>query len=258
MHVQDNTRLYLENGIDGVKEFFSSGRGGEAYWAEPYFGYYRNTDAWVYRKHAYMLEAAGVDFIYLDISNDEVFIDGHMTLFDTWLQMRREGIETPQIVFFCGDNANTFASHIQKLYTTVYADENWNTYRELFFLWEGKPLIFGNTGSLTAAQLRTLNEKFTVRGSWAWVDKDNYWPWLQEYRTMRQVGSVKMENGGWGRSADGSRNPCRLRWDITRRPARVAVLPTDASRTTNRTTTSFPPLSAPGRDWALPRSLRRQ
>ncbi len=203
VHVQDNTRLYLESGIDGVKEFFSSGRGGEAYWAEPYFGYYRNTDAWVYRKHAYMLEAAGVDFIYLDISNDEVFIDGHMTLFDTWLQMRREGVETPQIVFFCGDNANTFASHIQKLYTTVYADENWNTYRELFFLWEGKPLIFGNTGSLTAAQLRTLNEKFTVRGSWAWVDKDNYWPWLQEYRTMRQAGSVKMENGGWGRSAGG-------------------------------------------------------
>lgn len=201
-HVQDNTKLYLDGGIDGVKEFFASGRGGEAYWAEPYFGYYRNTDSWVYRKHAYMLKAAGVDFIFLDISNEEVFVNGHMTLFDTWLRMRREGIDTPQIVFFCGDSPATFASHIQKLYTTVYSDENWDTYKELFFLWEGKPLIFGNTGSLNATQLRTLNKKFTVRGSWAWVNQNNYWPWLQEYRMSRQ-NAVKMENGGWGRSADG-------------------------------------------------------
>ena len=202
-HVQDNTKLYVENGADGVREFLNSGRSGEAYWAEPYFGYYRNTDSWVYRKHAYMLEAAGVDFVYLDISNSEVFVDGHMTLFDTWLEMRREGIDTPQIVFFCGDSGPTFASHIQKLYATVYSDDNWDTYKELFFTWEGKPLIFGNPDSLSAADRRLLRSKFTVRRSWAWVDKDNYWPWLQEYRADRRTGEVSMENGGWGRDASG-------------------------------------------------------
>lgn len=203
VHVYDNTRLYLDLGLDGFKEYLNSGKAGEAYWGEPYFGYYRNTDAWVYRKHAYMLEAAGVDFIFLDVSNAEVFIDGHMTLFDTWLQMRKEGIDTPQIVFFNGDTGTTFSSNMKKLYTTVYSDENWDTYKELFFLWDGKPLIFGNTSTMGYQDRKTLNEKFTVRGSWAWVDKDNYWPWLQEYRVSLQGTTARMENGGWGRNASG-------------------------------------------------------
>ncbi len=205
IHVYDNTKLYLDMGIDGFKEYLSSGRAGEAYWAEPYFGYYRNTDAWVYRKHAYMLEAAGVDFIFLDVSNAEVFIDGHMTLFDTWLQMRKEGIDTPQIVFFNGDTGSTFSSNMRTLYTTVYSDENWDTYKELFFLWEGKPLIFGNTSTMGYQDRQKLNEKFTVRGSWAWVDKDNYWPWLQEYLADQKGTTARMENGGWGRNADGKK-----------------------------------------------------
>ena len=89
VHVQDNTKLYLELGAEEAIKYIDQ-NGGEAYWAEPYFGYYRNTDTWVYRKHAYMLEQAGVDFIYLDVSNAEVFIPGHTALFDTWLEMSRK------------------------------------------------------------------------------------------------------------------------------------------------------------------------
>lgn len=203
VHVYDNTKMYLDLGLDGFKDYLSSGRAGEAYWGEPYFGYYRNTDTWVYRKHAYMFEAAGVDFIFLDVSNAEVFIDGHMALFDTWLQMRKEGIDTPQIVFFNGDTGSTFSSNMKTLYTTVYSDENWDTYKELFFLWEGKPLIFGNTSTMGYQDRQKLNEKFTVRGSWAWVDQDNYWPWLQEYLASPTGTTARMENGGWGRNADG-------------------------------------------------------
>lgn len=205
VHVQDNTKLYLEMGAaDAIKHIEETG--GEAYWAEPYFGYYRNTDAWVYRKHAYMLEQAGVDFIYLDVSNAEVFIPGHTTLFDTWLEMRKQGIDTPQIVFFNGDTPATFQSNMQKLFTTVYSDENWDKYSELFFMWEGKPLVFGNYSGLSGSTKKQVDEKFTVRGSWAWTDADNYWAWLQEYvykpdSTSRKV---QMKNGGWGRDAKGS------------------------------------------------------
>ena len=127
VHVQDNTKLYLEMGARDTVKYIED-HGGEAYWAEPYFGYYRNTDTWVYRKHAYMLEQAGVDFIYLDVSNAEVFIPGHTALFDTWLEMRREGIDTPQIVFFNGDTPATFQSNMKTLLTTVYADGNWEKY----------------------------------------------------------------------------------------------------------------------------------
>ena len=200
--VQDNTKLYLEMGYRDAKKYIEE-RGGEAYWAEPYFGYYRNTDTWVYRKHAYMLEQAGVDFIFLDVSNAEVFIPGHTALFDTWLSMRRQGIDTPQIVFFNGDTPTTFQSNMETLFATVYSDENWAKYEELFFLWEGKPLVFGNYGGLSGEIKQKVDEKFTVRGSWAWIDKDNYWSWLQEYHYDTETGAAKMENGGWGRDADG-------------------------------------------------------
>lgn len=203
--VQDNTKLYLELGAEEAIQHIEN-HGGEAYWAEPYFGYYRNTDTWVYRKHAYMLEQAGVDFIYLDVSNAEVFIPGHTALFDTWLEMRREGIDTPQIVFFNGDTPATFQSNMQKLFTTVYSDENWDKYSELFFEWEGKPLIFGNYKGLSGDIKKRVDEKFTVRGSWAWTDSDNYWPWLQEYIYKPDSSSrvVQLKNGGWGRDAEGN------------------------------------------------------
>ena len=200
--VQDNTKLYLEMGYRDAKKYIEE-RGGEAYWAEPYFGYYRNTDTWVYRKHAYMLEQAGVDFIFLDVSNAEVFISGHTALFDTWLTMRRQGIDTPQIVFFNGDTPATFQSNMNVLFSTVYSDENWDKYQELFFLWEGKPLVFGNYTGLSGEIKQKVDEKFTVRGSWAWIDKDNYWSWLQEYHYNPETGEARMENGGWGRDAGG-------------------------------------------------------
>lgn len=200
--VQDNTKLYLEMGYKDAKTWIEN-RGGEAYWAEPYFGYYRNTDTWVYRKHGYMLEQAGVDFIFLDVSNAEVFISGHTALFDTWLSMRKQGIDTPQIVFFNGDTPTTFQSNMSTLFTTVYSDDNWAKYEELFFLWEGKPLVFGNYSGLSGEIKQKVDEKFTVRGSWAWIDRDNYWSWLQEYHYDTETGEARMENGGWGRDAAG-------------------------------------------------------
>ncbi len=202
VHVQDNTKLYVDGGMEGVLDHFNNRRGGEAYWAEPYFGYYVNTDTWVYRKHAAMFEAAGVDFIYLDVSNAETFPAGHTALFDTWLQIRAEGGSTPQIVFFCGDNPSTLESNMNTLFRTVYSEENWEKYQELFFMWEGKPLLFGNGNGVSASMMKKINEKFTLRGSWAWTDANNYWPWLQEY-TVNAQGNYRPVNGGWGRDAQG-------------------------------------------------------
>ncbi len=199
--VNDNTKDYLKVGGDRIKEYIENRGSGANYWAEPYFGYYRNTDEWVYRKHAYMFEQAGVDFIYLDVSNAVTYPEGHVTLFDTWLQMRREGIDTPQIVFFNGDQSAHFNSNMKELFDTVYSDENWDKYRELFFEWEGKPLIFGNIAGVSADLKKKIQEKFTIRGSWAWTDKNNYWPWLQEYIVLGS--RVRLSNGGWGRDANG-------------------------------------------------------
>lgn len=199
IHVQDNTRIYLERGIAGLKSYLKE-KGGEAYWSEPYFGYYRNTDAWVYRKHAYMLQAAGVDFIFLDISNSETFNEAHLTLFDTWLQIRREGGQTPQICFLTGDDDTRLESHMKKLLRTVYAPENYDKYEELFFKWEGKPLIFGNTSNLSD-EMREILTDFTVRGCWAWKNENGYWNWLQEIRYDEQSKEYYMYQG---RDPDGN------------------------------------------------------
>lgn len=199
IHVQDNTKIYLESGVDGLKNYLKQ-NGGEAYWAEPYFGYYRNTDTWVYRKHAYMLEAAGVDFVFLDISNSETFDEAHLALFDTWLQIRKEGGQTPQICFLTGDIEGRLESHMKRLLRTVYSEKNYSKYEELFFLWEGKPLIFGNTANLSDEMKQTL-ENFTVRGCWAWQDRDGYWSWLQEVKYNEETGEYYMDPG---RDPDGN------------------------------------------------------
>ena len=201
IHVQDNTKIYLEEGEKGLKKYLQD-RGGEAYWAEPYFGYYINTDTWVYRKHAYMLEAAGVDFIFLDVSNGATFDKGHLALFDTWLKIRQEGGSTPQICFFCGDNPSIFDTDISHIRKTVYSEVNYEKYKELFFMWDGKPLIFGNTSGITKESAKWLKD-FTVRGNWAWCDKDGYWSWLQEYTYNAQTGEFGLVNGGKGRDASG-------------------------------------------------------
>ena len=208
--VRDFTRMYLNHGVDYIKEHIKTSPGG--YWAEPFFGYYINSDEWVYRKHAYMLQQAGVDFIFLDMSNAVVYEKAHVLLFDTWLKIRREGGQTPQIVCMTGDMPATLVTDLYTLMETIYSKPD---YEELFFMWEGKPLILGNndtpdgdtwsvsTGSTpqskdafyeligknkrvakyySSGQFAKDLEKFTVRKCWAWQsDKhDGYWDWLSE------------------------------------------------------------------------------
>lgn len=219
-HTNDVTATYLEKGFDFLTGMLSSfaGRDG-AYWAEPYFGYYSSNDTWVYRKHAYMLDAAGVDFVFLDLSNDVFYEDQLKILFDTWLDIRRAGGSTPQICFMFGDMPFTFVDGVYRLRSFLENPD----YQELLFRWEGKPLILGNNDGLqyrtgvyrvwtvsdstpqTQEQYNALVEKnpeiknaiksgemeeflktCTVRKSWAWQNSDRrkglgYWDWLQDY-----------------------------------------------------------------------------
>ena len=210
--VNDVTKLYLEGGTDLVTSTLAKSH--NAYWAEPYFGYYSSMDEWVFRKHAYMLDAAGVDFIFLDVSNDTFYEEQVKVLFDTWKSICNEGGNTPRIAFMYGDMPFTL---LDGLYTLLEPFYNHPDYRELLFCWEGKPLLLGNcdtpdkptwTVSKTTPQSRAeyrkalkddfllnefymnryeslLNDCFTVRKCWAWQAGKNkstygYWDWLQE------------------------------------------------------------------------------
>ena len=101
-----------------------------------------------------------------------------MTLFEVWAQIRAEGGTTPQIVFHCGNGADRMVKHMEILWEEIYGPEK---YRDLWFLWEGKPLLLGNSDSL-GQEYRNF---FTIRASWAfndWTgDGIERWPWIAEY-----------------------------------------------------------------------------
>lgn len=176
-HVIDTTKTFLEGGIEAVWEIVP--RNGFHVWAEPYYGYYNNTDEWIYRKHAQLLSEAGVDFVFLDTTNlGGLFEHAWLTMFKVWSQIRQEGGTTPQIAFFCGMDEGNMPSHMKSIWKNIYSHDE---YKDLWFCWDGKPLLLGNHSQL-AAEYRNF---FTLRDSWAfndWTgDGKGKWPWIAEY-----------------------------------------------------------------------------
>ena len=109
--VVDTTETYLREGVEGVWRIVPMD--GFHVWARPYFGYYRNTDPWIYRKHAQLLTDAGIDFVFLDTTNmNGLFENAWSVLLDTWAELREQGIATPQVVFHNGCDAENMPAHI--------------------------------------------------------------------------------------------------------------------------------------------------
>ncbi len=177
MRLSDKSYVYRLGGKEAVWDVLV--RGGIDMWGKPYFGYYENTDEWIYRKHAAMLSAAGVDFIFLDITNPNSYDHAWRVLFKVWQDIRDEGGVTPQIIFNCGDDPVRMQSHIGGLWSEIYSQ---GKYKDLWFMWEGKPLIFGNPDNLG----EEVKSFFSIRKSWAfnaWTSEDGgrlRWPWIAE------------------------------------------------------------------------------
>ncbi len=140
--VIDHTQAYIDGGIPKVWETMHKGNRGYAhFWSEPYFGYYKSDDEWVIRKHAAMLVNAGVDFIFFDNSNSSMYITTEKKILDIYLDIRQKGGKTPQIVFFFGETPLTGYKFIKSVYNDFLKSGKYN---ELFYQWDGKPLILGN------------------------------------------------------------------------------------------------------------------
>ncbi|MBE6584896.1 MAG: hypothetical protein E7645_00035 [Ruminococcaceae bacterium] len=198
--IQDNTKIFLEDGLDGLKEHLTDPReSGSYYWAEPYFGYYKNVDSWVFRKHAYQLEAAGVDFVFLDFTNGAYYPEGLQVLLDTWLAIRKEGGSTPDICVF---SAGKYDAVMGSLRGGMYSEAGFAKYGELFYQYKGKPLTLASCAGDTSELGQWINETFTVRDCWAWKDADGAWNWLQEYQGRN--GTFRYVLGGPGRDLNGN------------------------------------------------------
>ncbi|MFZ5828557.1 MAG: sulfatase-like hydrolase/transferase, partial [Planctomycetota bacterium] len=144
------------------------------HWGEPELGYYLAEDTFVLRRHASMLADAGVDVAVIDVTNAFTYDKQVDALCETWLAMRREGNAPPGIAFLTHSrNAETVTHLYQRLYAT-------GKYRDLWFLWRGKPLIMASPKGLS----HEIREFFTIRESWAWThsqwfgDGRDKWPWI--------------------------------------------------------------------------------
>jgi hypothetical protein len=145
------------------------------FWGEPEVGYYRSEDPWVIRRDLQMLSNAKVDFLYFDVTNGYTYLETVKAICDISLQMRLEGIATPKIVFTTHFSSGRV---MNELYDDFYAGQ---LYEDLWFQWEGKPLILGDEND---AELRPeVKSFFTTKNSWAWTNPRlaNQWQWLDTY-----------------------------------------------------------------------------
>jgi hypothetical protein len=134
---------------------------GVFWWDEPLFGYYRTTDEWILRKHAEMLADAGVDVVFFDCTNGSLtWKSSYTVLLKVWEQARLDGVKTPQIAFLLpfGASANALAS-LNELYIDLYQPQ---LYQDLWFMWNGKPLVMAYPESLVPQTGGDAALKFTA------------------------------------------------------------------------------------------------
>lgn len=147
------------------------------HWGRPYFDYYVSDDEWVIRKHAQMLVDAGVDVLILDATNGFHYRGVYMEIFRIFSDIRAKGGRTPLITFNTGTHEVASRAMVAAIYRDLYEK---GLYRDLWFVWKGKPLIMGNTMAMDSRYL----EFFSMRYSWAWSnaewfkDGKDRWPWL--------------------------------------------------------------------------------
>jgi len=159
------------------------------HWGEPLLGYYRQDDPFVLNKHMQMLSDAGIDVLFLDVTNALTYDPVCGRLCGVLSSMRAAGQKVPQIAFLANSSS---ASTVEHLYQTLYRP---GRFRENWFLWLGKPLILTPPDGLSEA----VKSFFTIRHAWAWTkgqawfgDGRDKWPWLDH----------TPQTPGWTKSPD--------------------------------------------------------
>lgn len=175
----------LEKGHSNPADIPFGPGGAMHYWGKPYLDYYVANDKWVIRRHAQMLAEAGVDVIFIDVTNGYAYLPVVKTLCDVYVQMMREGNPRPQISFILNSNP---APVVQEL-LTLYGNSD---YDRLWYELEGKPLLLapsGNYGAGVASRLTFrhawFDTQFNYGGNW-YGDGVGKWSW-GEFSPQRNV-----------------------------------------------------------------------
>lgn len=140
------------------------------HWGEPEVGYFTSCDPYVIRKDISMLNDAGVDVLILDCTNAVCYFTEWNALFETLTAMKNEGHKVPKVCFW-GYNGEVSA-RLQDIYNYYYAK---NLYKDLWFYWDGKPLLLYNEN---AQYSQEIHDFFTLRHMWWGYRYSNGKPYL--------------------------------------------------------------------------------
>jgi len=145
------------------------------HWGESLFGYYKQDDRYVIRKHLQMLTDAGVDVLLLDVTNALTYDSVRDSLLAEMDEINAKGQRTPKIAFLANSASAKTVGH---LYQTFYKPGKGRCH---WAQWLGKPLLLASSEGLS----EEVKGFFTLRQSWAWTkghawfgDGRDKWPWL--------------------------------------------------------------------------------
>ncbi len=180
----DVTKLYAVNPSDPQLQ---SGR--FHWWCEPETGYHLANDVWQIKRDMRYFAMAGVDFLYFDFTNGRTYDQSFRVLLDVCVELRAQGQMTPYIVPFThgtDKHSERESADLGGLYRNFYCDEK---YADLWFYWEGKPLVLlshsvevmrpnayvDDTGTVS------YSDYFTFRMGWSSLN----WPGQSEKNYMK-------------------------------------------------------------------------
>ncbi len=192
----------------------------QCFWHEPLYGFYRNSDPYIIRKHAALLAAAGVDFMCFDCTNGaHLWRSAYEPLFKGLEEARRDGIKVPKIAFML--NFAPFESTtkmLRALYQNIYKP---GLYADLWFMLDGKPVVMGYPEAVEIEGecesdrriLKEIREFFTFRpgqpGYGCGSKRPDDWGWLEVFPQHKYVtrpdGSCELVTVGVGQNANADR-----------------------------------------------------
>jgi hypothetical protein len=121
------------------------------HWGEPELGYFLSRDRYVIRKDMSMLSDAGVDVIIFDVTNAVRYWDEWDTILSEMEKMKAEGNKVPKFCFWAFNGP--VITVVQNIYDRIYKA---NKYKDLWFYWQGRPLILYNGTPLYADATSTV------------------------------------------------------------------------------------------------------
>ena len=140
--IYDVSKLIAEYGPDKVFKQFDrkSPNNKEHFWGEPLYGYYDSEDPYIIRKQLELFITTGIDYLVLDVTNGWIFTKATTELMKVICQLRQDGWDAPQIVFYCHSLNN---KTVREIYRDIY--QAMPEYSQAWYVKDGKPAIIAYT-----------------------------------------------------------------------------------------------------------------